>query len=158
MFRLVIPKTNFVAGEKIPASLIASNALDRERLLDWHSGDPCWAGIGEFLIVEERSGKRMDCVAPLDERAHVMSASLGPLLDHASQEFPAELLRGYTLTHAGAYSVQAAGKFRLLESPTTYVTLTTPPVITSLSPRIETNVVEKPGAPNVASTNHLPVR
>jgi hypothetical protein len=116
--RLVILQTNLAIGENISASVVASNLLENEHVLRWNVGDPCNYGLGRFEIVEMSSGNKIDCKLTRDERAQLFSSYRTFLQGHKSKIYEADLLKGYVITNAGVYSVQAVGWFPINEPPT----------------------------------------
>gem|GEM_PF-3399386 len=127
VFGIAVP-THVAAGERIRVSLMVSNALGVARNVPWERGDPCRAGIGEILILEEGTGRRVGCQVPDTERDSIVSAGLGTLKPRESAQYAIDLVKGYGLTNSGRYLLQGVGQFRLLSRPDQYFTLTTPPV------------------------------
>jgi hypothetical protein len=132
VIELNMPKTNFVTGEQILASIVVSNSLRSECVITSLDRDPCKAGFGEFLIIEQRSGKRVHCAVPMNQRIHGEEKQ-HRLLWHESKEFAAELVGGYAITNSGVYTVQAMGKFRLIGPPDKHCPAVTPPIYISFS-------------------------
>jgi len=157
VIELTMPKTNFVAGEQILASIVVSNSLRSECVITSLDRDPCRAGFGEFLIIEQRSGKRVNCAVPMNQRIHGEERQ-HRLFWHESKEFAAELVGGYAITNSGVYTVQAMGRFRLVGPPDKHCPAVTPPICISFSRGIETLAALKPESETVSSTNHPSVR
>jgi hypothetical protein len=142
-FGITVSETNVIAGGKVAASMIVSNTLDRERYVGWSHGNACSSGFGEFLIIEKNSGKRADCIVPLEDRGAIISASLGKYEKHTARTFEFDLVEGYAVTNAGVYTVQAVGQFHSLEASDKHFTVTTPPITIVLSPSGQTNNAAK---------------
>jgi hypothetical protein len=145
-----MPRTNFLVGEQIFASVIVSNALRSECLITSLDRDPCRAGFGEFLIFDERSGRRVHCAVPMNERIHGEEKQQ-QLFWHESKEFAGELTSAYAITNAGTYAVRVMGKFRLIGRPDKHCTAITPPIVISISTGIEASApadVEPETAPS----------
>ena len=152
IIELNMPKTNFLVGEQILASIIVSNALRSECLITSLDRDPCRAGFGEFLIFEERSGRRIHCAIPMNERIHGEEKQ-HRLIWHEAKEFAAELVGGYAMTNAGTYTIRAMGKFRLVERPDKHCTAITPPIVISLSNGVEARAPAEMGPATISSTD-----
>jgi hypothetical protein len=137
---LSIPKTNFVVGEKIPASIILSNADDRQHFIFHDSSDLSSCGFGWFSIVEVSSGKKADYSLVPSGRG-----SMRLIAGHKSESFDFDLAAGYPITNAGLYNVQAVGWFPINEPPTNAanVTKATQPIIILLSQKPKTNAPPK---------------
>ena len=140
-FGLVVPKTNLVAGEKVFASIVISNALDTEYHVPW-SRNLCSCGFGEFSIVEMSSGKTIDCNLSREGRMF-HSFSLGTIKGHESQSFQFDLSEGYALTNRGIFIVQAKGWLPERDAPKQRSIVLTPPLVLWLSPETESNVSSK---------------
>jgi hypothetical protein len=124
---LDLPKTNFAAGEQILASIIVSNSVLSECVVTSLDRDPCRAGFGEFLIIELRSGKRVHCTVPMNQRIHGEEKQHS-LVWHEAKEFAAELAGGYAITNTGAYTIQALARFRFLGKAEKHCDAVTPPI------------------------------
>ncbi len=142
-FEIVMPKTNWVAGEKITASMVISNISSVTRMIPWQYGDPCTTGFGEYLIINGKTGKRLDCIVSLENRTTIGPNSLGLFEKDEFKRFESNLTRVYGLTNAGDYWIQATGRFQYVGSPEKYFTLVTPRITISLSPKAETNAPPK---------------
>lgn len=158
-FRLEMQKTNFFVGETIEAGISLSNLTDNARMFASEVGDPCRAGIGEFLITRQKTGDRVKCAYSQSERGHIISAKLAMLDPHELEEFGADLSRGYALTNVGVYSLQAVASFRVLDATPTNCTAITPPITIIISaPSHSTNrtcdvTLPATNAPDRAGTN-----
>lgn len=157
VFELNMPKTNFMAGEQILASIVVSNSLRSECVITSLDRDPCKAGFGEFLIIQQRSGKRVHCAVAMNQRIHGEEKQ-HRLLWHEAKEFAAELVGGYAITNAGVYTVQAVAKFRLVGPPDKHCTAVTPPIHISLSGGTKTLPALKPESATPSSTNLPSIR
>jgi hypothetical protein len=108
-------------------------------------GDPCGPGFGEFLITEISSGKKIECKYPSRDRMP-HSYSLGILDGHKTRNFEFDLAESYALTNAGAYIIQASGRFatnNLDQKPDFHFDVVTPPLEILLSSKGETNALLK---------------
>jgi hypothetical protein len=144
-FCLSIPKTNLIAGDKVLASMVCSNSLEVGRYLYRANGDPCGPGFGDFRVVEMTSGKKNECKFPSSDRTP-HSYRLDILEGHKSCAFQFDLADVYALTNAGVYIIQASGRFttnELNKKPDRYFNVVTPPLVMSLSPKVETNTPTK---------------
>jgi hypothetical protein len=142
-FGLFIPKTNLVVGDRILASMICSNSTEMGHYLYGAHGDPCGTGFGEFWITETTSGDKVQC--RFKDRMPY-SYQLDLLEGHTERGFSFDLRDVYHLTNTGVYAIQASGRFttnNLKEKPDHYFSVVTPPIIISLSPKVETNVPPK---------------
>lgn len=143
-FGVSISKTNFFAGDKVPASMVVSNVSETVHYLRPVHGDQCGPGFGEFQISEMTSGKTIECKFSAEQRLPY-SAALDTLEGHRVESFEINLAYGYGLTNSGIYTVQAMGKFSTNDPPTAsnFFSITTPPVIIYLSPKADTNAPSK---------------
>jgi hypothetical protein len=130
-FTLRIPKTNFVAGEKIPVCVCVSNLVNERHVLNWFDGDPCRSGVAKFLIIDQSSGKTLDCVVPREQRG-IGSGRIEELNVTASKEFFGELATNYGITNVGVYTIQAVATFPFVETWEPNFTLKTPSITISV--------------------------
>ena len=132
---LSIPQTNLVIGGKILASIVVSNTVNEEHVVFYDSVQPCNCGFGWFSIVEVSSGKKVKYFFTPTGFGSVEKHLAG----HKLESFDFDLTRCYAITNAGLYSVSVTGWFPISESLTNqqYATVVTPPIIISLSPKIE---------------------
>jgi hypothetical protein len=134
-FWLDLPKTNFTAGERVLVSLVVSNTMDTARPMSWDKGNRCNSGLGEFVITDQTSGRRVACPLPPHERYRSMGAGMAELEGHDAKAFSGDLVAGYALTNVGVYSVQAVVGLAYLGVQDQGATLLTPPLVIRLSPR-----------------------
>lgn len=134
-----IAKTNFCLGDGIPVSVTVSNVGSEQHSFPWYSGDPCNYGLGHFEITSGTSN--IPCRLTRDVRAQLANYHLASLNGHSAQAFEADLASGYNMTNSWDYTVHAVGWFDELDNPTNHhdIAITTPPIILSLSPKLETN-------------------
>lgn len=144
-FALNIPQQKLILNDEIHASIVVSNTSEAQHLVRWVADNPCGYGFGEFRILDISSGNIIECRHPPDEHGVVTLTGASHLQDHMSKTFDFNLAAAYTITNAGVYSVQAIGWFPASEPPTNnqYVTVITPPILISLSPKVETNAPPK---------------
>lgn len=142
-FSLSIPKTSFVVGEKIPASIVVSNITNEGHLLRWRADDPCGCGFGKFLIIGAFSTKTNQCKFSPD------SSFLGSrqilLESHTSKSFEFDLAAMYFFTNTEPYSVIVKGWFPINGETANrqYFTVQTPAIVIQLSSKGETNTPSK---------------
>ena len=144
-YSLIMPHTNFIFGDKIAVRVVVSNTIDKEQIFYYIEPNSCECGPGKFKILEISSGKEIKCKRSLSERAGSVATEFDYLQGHQARAFEAELASGYAITNAGAYSVQAVGRFALNIPPTNhqYATLSTPPIIINVATKAETNSLAK---------------
>jgi hypothetical protein len=145
--------TNIVSGMGLPVSVVVSNTLDVDRYFRWQNGDPCRAGIGEFVINDKVTGKKMECVVPMDERT-AQTGRGADIQPHSNQAMPIiDLATKYGLTNAGQYSVKLAahllsrigegGRFEYVDFETPAFQVTIVPA-EGISANLETNTTVIP--------------
>jgi hypothetical protein len=112
-------------------------------MIPWAFGDACTTGFGEYLIVDGKTGRRLDCIVPLANRTSIGPSSLGHFGKNDSKCFESDLTSVYGITNSGIYWIQAVGRFSYIESPSKQFTISTPPVIIFISRNVDTNAPPK---------------
>jgi hypothetical protein len=142
-FRLVIPQTNLVIGDKMPASIVVSNILDQEHFLRFSTQNRCDCGYGYFSIIESATGNKIECkFKPNGD--FTMNRNFY-LPGHKSHTADFDLNAVFFMTNRGSYSVSAIGWFPVSEPPTNnqFSTIAAPPISIQLSTGTKTNAPPK---------------
>jgi hypothetical protein len=142
-FELNVPQTNYSLGEKLSTIVTVSNTTTANHIVRWIADDSCGRGFIKFSIIEMSSGGESECKFPFD--GAITLTGQADLSGHTSKSFEFDLAATYSITNAGIYSIQTTGWFPISEPATNhqYATVTTPPIIISVSPKIETNSLPK---------------
>lgn len=136
-FKLIVSKTNFFIGDKIPATLVVSNIVKNEHVLRYSHDWPCTCGFGTFSVTEVATGNKYECNYRFD--GAMLSNSRILMQSHQSKGFDFDLSGNYTLTNPGVYCIRGVAWFPLSEPPTDrrYTNVITPPIFIILSPKAQ---------------------
>ena len=138
---LELTRTNIVAGERLIATMIVSNASKVMTEITWTKGaeGDFDTGIGRFMIIDE-TGYTLPKTVPWRLR-QAMGVRGTPFEPGASQRFDGDLVWGYSLTNPGNYIVKAIAALPLTNDTGARLTFMaeTPPVEITVMPRDATS-------------------